>query len=270
MENQRISGLPDAQYRAIEAVSKSALDQFAKSPAHYKHTIIDKNRIQATPAMEFGSAFDCFLLTPELFAEQYAIAPDVRRGTKAWDEFESANPGKTIIKADDLNRIEAMAQAVSKHPAASLLLSGGESQVSYVWTNVDTGLLMKGRADYVRPEGVIIDVKTTQDASPEGFARSAASFRYHVQAAAYLSAQAATGGPVSDQFCFIAVEKDAPHAVSVYTLDAESLALGFQILTKNLRDLSKCLADDRWPAYSEGVETLRLPRYAFFNGGQNE
>jgi exodeoxyribonuclease VIII len=266
METRKILNLADPEYRAVNAVSKSALDQFAKSPAHYKHVIIDGNRTQATPAMELGSAFDTYLLTPEVFAAEYAIAPEVRRGTKAWDEFEAANPGKRIIKAEELARIEAMARAVLDHPAAGALLRDGDSQVSYFWTDERTGLPCKGRADYVRHDGIMIDVKTTQDASPEQFARSIGSFRYHVQAAMYLSAQVATGGPTTDQFCFIAVEKEPPYAVAVYTLDPESLAEGFRVMGRDLERLKACVEANHFPAYSERVESIRLPKYAFSMG----
>jgi hypothetical protein len=60
-----------------------------------------------------------------------------------------------------------------------------------------------------------------QDASPSGFARSIATFRYHVQASHYL-----TGLHGAERFVFIAVEKTAPYAVAVYELDAAAMAAG--------------------------------------------
>jgi len=269
MNGKKIIGLPDPDYRAIKAASKSALDQFARSPAHYKHVIIEGNRPEATPAMQIGSAFDTLLLTPELFAEQFVQAPDVRRGTKVWDEFEQSVAGRTPIKGDDLARLDGMVTAVRNHPAASALLSGGHSQVSYTWTDEATGLDCKGRADYVRDDGIIVDVKTTMDASPAGFARSVLNYRYFAQAAMYLEAQTQSGGPTTDQFCFIAVEKEPPFAVAVYALDPAALSLGFQTIARDLQGLAKCMAEDSWPAYSPRVETLSLPRYAFNNGGHD-
>ena len=176
----KLFDLADQDYRRAPGVSKSSLDWFARSPAHYKHVIIDGNRPAPTAAMLTGSAFDCLLLTPELFALTYAVAPEMRRGTKAWDEFEAAHGGKTIIKQGEFDQLKNMVEAVMSHRTASTLLSNGQSQVSYFWHDAPSGLACKGRADYVRSDGILVDVKTTQDASPRGFASSCASFRYFV------------------------------------------------------------------------------------------
>lgn len=127
---ERINNLADADYRRFNAVSKSSLDQFAKSPAHYKHAIINGNRSAATSAMLLGSAFDTLLLTPDLFQQTYAVVPEVRRGTKAWDEFVAENPGKQLIKIDEMDQIHAMAIAVKKHPEAAKLLTGGTPRLA--------------------------------------------------------------------------------------------------------------------------------------------
>lgn len=262
MKTAKVFNLPDSDYRGAEGVSKSSLDWFARSPAHYKHVVIEGNRPAPTAAMLTGSAFDCLLLTPEIFAMTYAVAPDMRRGTKAWDEFEAAHAGKTIIKQGEFDQLSNMVDAVRSHPVASALLGGGASQVSYFWQERQSGLACKGRADYVRPDGILVDVKTTQDASPRGFASSVATFRYHVQAAMYLEGEAQTTGKATDQFCFIAVEKEAPHAVAVYTLDHEALSTGMMTYTRELARLAECVRNKHWPSYSEQVETLRLPKWA--------
>lgn len=263
---QKLLFISDPDYRAVRAVSKSSLDWFAKSPAHYKHVVINRNYPAPTAAMTLGSAFDCLLLTPEDFQKTYVVAPDMRRGTKAWDEFESANAGKIIIKESEHATLTNMIDAVRSHKIASSLLSNGQSQVSYTWHDKGSGLTCKGRADYVRDDGILVDVKTTMDASPRGFASSVASFRYHVQAAMYLAGEAQATGRVTDQFCFIAVEKEAPYSVAVYTLDAESLRAGVMTYTSELVRLAECMRQNYWPTYSDQIETIRLPRWAL--GGE--
>ena len=85
----------------------------------------------------------------------------------------------------------------------------------------------------------------------------------------YLEGEAQSTGKASDSFCFIAVEKEAPHAVAVYTLDHQALALGFQAFKKELMALAHCAVENHWPSYSESVTTLSLPNWAFY-GGSNE
>lgn len=259
---ERIDNLADADYRRFNAVSKSSLDQFAKSPAHYKHVILDGNRPAATSAMLLGSAFDTLLLTPGLFQETYAVAPEIRRGTKAWDEFVADNPGKQLIKVDEMQQIHAMAIAVKKHPEAAKLLTGGTAQVSFKWQDKQSGLLCKGRADYVNGN-TVIDVKTTQNASPTEFSKSLFAFRYYVQAAMYLEAMTQTGHKTTDDFIFIAVEKEPPYLVAVYKLDHEALSLGIGTYTAELCHLANCLKRDEWPGYASGIDTIGLPKWAY-------
>ena len=50
-----ISNMSNADYHGHSAVSKTQLDQLAKSPAHYKHA--RESETESTQAMIFGSAF---------------------------------------------------------------------------------------------------------------------------------------------------------------------------------------------------------------------
>lgn len=259
---QQLFDLADPDYRAFKAVSKSSLDQFAKSPAHYKHVILDGNRPEPTAAMAIGSAFDTYLLTPKLFEATYAITPEVRRGTKAWDEFEAANEGKTLIKPDEFARIKAMAESVRRHEYANRLFSDGTPQVSYKWQDKSSGLLCKGRVDYLTSDGALVDLKSTQSAAPGEFSKSVLAFRYFLQAAMYLEAHAQATGTATDRFYFVAVEKEPPYLVAVYQLDHEALSHGFATMTAELNHLAACLKRNDWPGYHAGIETIGLPAWA--------
>ena len=105
----------------------------------------------------------------------------------------------------------AMAAAVRSHQAAAELLRDGQAEQSFWWDDADTGLRCKCRPDWLNG-ATVIDLKTTTDASPAGFAKSCATFRYHVQASHYLA------GLPAERFIFIAVEKVYPYAVGVYQL----------------------------------------------------
>ena len=69
-----IHGLPNADYHASAAISKSGLDKIARSPAHYKAA--QEAEQEATDAMIFGSAFHDFILLPEIFQTAYTVLPD--------------------------------------------------------------------------------------------------------------------------------------------------------------------------------------------------
>lgn len=262
-EPQKLLGLPDATYRKFRAISKSGLDLIDLSPAHYRYEVIDGNRGEPTAAMILGSAFDSFLLTPDQFRKDYVVAPNIRRGTKGWEEFESSNPGRTILKQEDFEAIQAMRESVLDHPVARGIFSLGDSQVSYKWQDPLTGVICKSRADFVRADNVMIDLKTTLEggAKPETFGRTAYNMRYHVQAAFY-SDGAAIVEKAPEAFIFVVVERVAPYPVAVYHVDEGLLAAGRETYQRNLETYAICYAENRWPAYPTDIQKLTLPSWA--------
>jgi hypothetical protein len=83
-----------------------------------------------------------------------------------------------------------MGSAMLGHPAAALLLGiSGEAETTHMWTDATTGLQCKCRPDWISEDGgILVDLKTTEDASPREFQRSIAKWRYHVQAGWYMAA----------------------------------------------------------------------------------
>ena len=111
-----ISNMSNADYHSHAAVSKTQLDQIAKSPAHFKHA--RESETESTPAMIFGSAFHDYILLPEVFAESYAVLPDDFNGRTKDGKAqlaEIAESGKTILKAEWVEQIKGMATAIQAH-----------------------------------------------------------------------------------------------------------------------------------------------------------
>jgi exodeoxyribonuclease VIII len=74
--------------------------------------------------------------------------------------------------------------------------------------------------------------------------------------------EAITGHQVK-AFVFIAVEKEPPYAVSLYSLDERSRELGTSQFRADLETLRHCLDADEWPCYGNGIKTLSLPAWSF-------
>jgi len=255
--------LTNEAYHRNPAVSKSHLDQVAKSPRHYWCRYLDPDRVipEPTPAMVIGTALHTAVLEPHLWGEQFAIPPQAfDRRTKAGKElaaaFELDAAGKTVLAPDDADRIRRMADAVHAHPAASFLLDlPGKREASYFWTDDETGLKCKCRPDWHSADRrLIVDVKTTEDASMRGFQKSVANWRYHVQAAWYQRPFAE-----AEQFLFVAVEKQPPHLVAVYAATPMMVAAGERVATRDLAVLAQCRAAGEWPGYSDEIQLLDLP-----------
>ena len=264
MTTSSASELSNADYHAHPAISKSHLDQLARSPAHYWARYLDPNRVppEPTAAMLLGSALHTAVLEPHLWDVQYAVAPEgidrrYKVGKEAWAAFEAEAQGKAVLTAEDGARIRRMADAVHQHPASSFLLDlPGVCEASYFWTDEETGLECKCRPDWHSADRrLVVDVKTTEDASPDGFARSVAKWRYHVQAAWY---QRPLG---AEQFLFVCVEKEPPYLVAVYAVTEAMFAAGARVADRDLARLAECRAADRWPGYADTIQPIDLPKW---------
>lgn len=190
-------------------------------------------------------------------------------------EWERNNGHRRILTPDQWDAVHRMRDAIMAHPAASKLLKGCKYVTEYSAYAKDpqTGELRRCRPDLWRMDGIVGDLKTTEDASPEGFARSIAKYGYDIQHPYYLDTlnlalkqsepDAFSKYPASAKaFVFIVVEKSFPHAVEVYVLDADSQAIGAAKYRKSLDYYAECRRADKWPGYSDGsVQMISLPQW---------
>tara|TARA_R100000458_G_C8274625_1_gene249620 strand:- start:1631 stop:2515 length:885 start_codon:yes stop_codon:yes gene_type:complete len=264
--------LSNDDYHSGPGISKSSLDLVDRSPLHYWHKKIGPGKEGAfeTPAMRLGSLAHLAILEPELMATTVAVMPQCDRRTKAGKEeyakaLEDAEAeGKQLVTASDYATVTAMKRAVKQHPLASELLRGGTREGSFFWTDQMTGQLCKCRPDLIdRERRFAIDLKTTTDASAESFKRSAAKYRYGVQAAWYSDgASECLGYTAVDTFVILAVETIAPYGVALYELGQDWIMTGQEMYRRDLNTLARCLETDKWPSYSQSIVPLSMPPWA--------
>ena len=232
-------------YRGI-GLSKSSLDKINKSVDHY---FMEPD--SETPAMKVGSAFHTIILEPEKFEKDYICGPancDRRTaaGKRAWKELEEENPKKIILNTNDWDMIHFMMESVVHHKLASdmLNLNDGKAEETIMWNDPEMNTLMKGRTDFRNfPRKAIIDLKSTQDASPDKLERDlwSTDLRYHLQAAIYTDGIRTICNDEQWEFFFVYVEKKPPYAVQVVHLPAKAIELGRIQYRENIIDLLKWL-----------------------------
>jgi exodeoxyribonuclease VIII len=253
--------ISNADYHADPAVSASHLHAVAKSPAYYYARFLNPDRppSEQTAAMRIGSLVHCAVLEPDEVSKRYAVAPDRRtKAGKEHAEHYAAN-GIEAVSPADMALAQSMAAAVRQDPIAAALLKTGAAEQSFWWDDAATGLRCKCRPDWLTANGICVDLKTTTDASPAAFARSVATWRYHVQQEHYLS-----GLPDISHFVFIVVEKSYPYSVAVYELDEHASIEGGALRMRDMHRIATCTAADDWPGYSSAMPTLlSLPRWAY-------
>ena len=256
-----IKDISNEAYHKSAGVSKSQLDQFAKSPAHYLASLTTPRK--ETEAMRIGTLFHTLVLEPE--KANFVVGPNINKNTKEWKAFkaEAEAAGQIVIDEGDNAMLQGMVASIKTHPAASALLSGpGIAEGSCWWYDERSGELCRCRPDFYREDGILVDLKTTEDASLAGFTKSVANFRYAVQAAMYADGvETSTGMPIK-AFAFIAVEKQPPFAAQCFQLDFQATEVGRVTYQNLLLDLADCKINGKFPAYSDKVETISLPNWA--------
>lgn len=267
-------------------ISKSGLDEIRRSPAHYYAKYLDPDRKprKETEAFLQGSILHKLVLEPDTFDKEFTTIPDdapnyptatqwnakkpSEETVKAmhwWKHFETFNKGKKIIDKDNLDAAKRMRDAIMKHPAASYLLSQtGVAEETILFDDPQTGAPCKCRPDF-RPlhTNYLLDIKTTEDAGPDSFGRSALSYSYDVQAPFYINGVNEYLGHIQyEEFIFICVEKEPPYAVAVYHTPQEVLEHGYYKYQRDLEVYQQCRRTGIWPAYSPKIERLRYPQWA--------
>lgn len=267
-----IPDMPAEVYHAIAAMSAGGLKKMKRSPAHFFGAQLDPNRPQGDddrPALVNGTLVHCATFEPDQVAARYLVKPAGLDGRtkegKAWLAEHEGDP-RVIVSADVMAAGMLQAAALRRLPDVAALLSQGMAEASAFWIDDETGELCKCRPDFVSPAGddavVLVDGKTCQDASPEGFARTIWNFDYHLQAAWYSDGYTLATGKRVVGFVFAAVESAWPHAAAAYMLDDAVLA-GARFENRRLLDLyAECKAKNEWPGYPARIQAIQLPRWA--------
>ena len=266
-----ISELPEGLHSQVPAsayhvpvlgmVSKSALEAMVPTPAHYIAWLTAQSE-ERTKALAFGAAAHCAFLEPDVFLDTYATEPDFgdlrfKVNKEKRLEFRTGNTGKMFVSAPEHAMLLGMSESIRRHPLASAALQGGEAELTSIWRDKETGLKCRARADYYVPtKRLVVDVKTCEDASVEGFSRAAFRYNYHWQHAIYRAAFPA------EHFLFIAVEKSPPYAVALHQLDDAGVRAGYTKVRDLMRTMAECIATDSWPAYADHITTLITPKWA--------
>ena len=252
----------DTLYFANKSLSKSAIDKLLECPALYKAWLEGEDEEKTSAALAFGSLSHLLTLQPQEFCNQYAVT-DLNLTTKEGKAWKASLPeGVQVVKHDDYEKAQMMADAVRDHPQAKMLFQNYIAEEPIYWTF--DGVPCKAKPDIVAEvfgRRYIADLKTTESVNPEAIRKSIAKWGYHRQAAWYLSGMEAVGRPC-DAFIFIFVEKTYPYLVTMCQLDEEALAKGMEECLRAVSTLKECQASGTWPCYTREIITLGLPKWA--------
>jgi hypothetical protein len=228
-------------YRQMEfqfSMSYSGLKQMDRSPAHwweYKFGM----RKPPTPALHFGRAFHSFAMKTESVIPILKGKPDVTNNKQCEVKLEAL---RTIVGMQMAMRKCEVAKSILEHPDAIFERTG-------FFTDPNTGITGIIKPDILIPScGMIVDLKTTTDASIWAFRRSIRHFKYDWQAHWYLKGANLLDGGIYDTFYIIAVEKEPPFGCMVYEI-RDGLFYSEMRINPLLEKFAICVEANRWPCY---------------------
>jgi len=238
--------------------SSSTVRKVLTSPKKYLH---DKTAESVpTKAMEEGTAVHTFFLENELFKNRYCFKPKAFNGrTKEGKQWMEEHSHLNILGAEWEENLIHMNHSFLASPAKMIYDMEGLTELSFFSEDLG-GIRAKCRPDWIsHDKNIVVDLKTTQDASPKGFQKSIANFGYHIQASFYLRVLQNLGFDSYD-FIFIAIEKTAPFCVGVYRASMEMLEEGNKKVDEAIDKILWCKENDSYPDYTPNeIETISLP-----------
>jgi exodeoxyribonuclease VIII len=227
-------------------------------------------------AFAMGHAVHCLALEPERFDERFAVAPKVDRrttaGKAAWAEYLADCEGKTVLDDQDYADAVACVQALNNHPEFSVIMAQ-RRRVEVPFEFDLFGHRFKAKPDAIIDSmRLILDIKTTDDASPHRWQWSAVDYGYHRQNAIYREALRNDTGEWY-RFIFAVVEKPKPSTrgipptVALYELDPDTVLMGYEDTQRLVQDYKTRRETKNWQQpYSDGIVPLRLPKRRVYEG----
>ncbi len=264
-KNKLIYDLDENVYFAHEAISNSKLSPLERSGAHYLAEL--ERNDEPTRAQVLGKLIHTTVLEPEMVDKRYVLAEhklDFRKKEDKELKEKAVSEDKHLVNFDDVCLSRDMDEAINNHLGGSTLLktTEGDSEVSAFWTDEETGIKCKGRFDFLSKHGVIVDLKTTVDASYDEFQRSITKFKYYRQAAMYTDAYETITGKKALGFVIVAVEKTAPFGVACFKIDDKALEQGRREYKALLHKYKVFKDNDDFHGYSQIIQKVGISRWA--------
>lgn len=256
--------IAEERYHAGPEISVSALKQFRRAPLA---AVASEN--ERTRALHMGDVAHTLLLQPKLFDAKFCVTKLARisereKATQA--EMERA-AGRELVKEADYDTARRMVDSVRGQSSLirELLDDEALTEQSFYWTDPETGLPCRGRADVLHPGfRSVVDIKTTEDATEGAFSRSVANYLYHWQESFYRRGLPLAGGWKPEGFIFLVIEKAPPYLVGIYELDARAVALGDDMTQHYLRRWAECARAGVFPGLpADAPISLDLPAWAY-------
>lgn len=228
----------------------------SRSPLHawQQHYLLGGAGVvdESTDAQERGKILDRMLFGagPELVMVD---AKDWRTNVAKEAREIAREQGKLAVLVGKFDTYKAIIAAAKAKMEAKGIHLTGQSQQRLLWTS--DGVQCKGRPDHVIwADGLIYDLKTCENASPDVIARSMFNYGSDIQHAAYVEGGETLHPELAGRLKmkFVYCEVEPPYEVVVANVMGTMRALGAHRWQQAKESWKRCLETGLWPGYSEG------------------
>lgn len=246
---------------------------------------LDLERKQ-TLAMDIGSFVHDLILTPHNVEKLYAQvdgAPSrsTREGKAVFAQFQLETnkdcetapqwqrdylawkyPGRTCFDKKTWDRAYEIAMAVKSNEFAMEYINKSDKEHSFFASCPETGVRIKARPD-ILPKNLLIDFKTSRDASTEGFSREILDRWYHFQTAHYIYVLKLHGIEV-DRAGWIVVENEPPYGVNFIFMPDEMREQASLLHMKVLQRVANLVSNVSKEVYTNVWKPAAMKPWAFY------
>lgn len=266
------AGIPHKDYLSAPGTSNSTLKHIRPTPAHLQHYLTHKDEEVASWDQIAGTLVHSAILLPDEPLPQIAIQPKTKgfansNEGKAWiAEQESA--GRIVMGEDKFKTVQRCIIGAQKCQLLCDIVKDSDCEVS-LWDERQVELneaapvvplLLKCRFDILpRDAKLILDVKTTDDASEDEWQRAVERHGYHRQAAWYIDLLG------EQRAWFFALIEKPTGFVRITQLHPAAIDAGRKENERDLQKLAWCVANNEWPGYSiDGSDVSNLPTRYYY------
>lgn len=267
---------PERVYRDWDAVNISALVEFEHSPKRFRE--VWDNGSAVGSAADVGTLLHAAMLQPSRIDTDIIPPPgrdvdgawkEYGRDTKAWEKYESANPGKVICSDAERERLREMLRRLSNHKYArgAIFDPHRKTEVSLVWSDPLTGIACKARVDVLLPD-TLVDLKTTMIPKINGrWLTNYARMFHWFHRAAWYTRGASILFEREMPLWFVLAQSVPDYEIVVANADPAGMAGASRQIDGWMVRLAACRAANEWPGFAPEPFTIDAPKYLIDEAG---
>lgn len=160
--------------------------------------------------------------------------------------------GKTPLLPEEMEAMAGIMDQLASHPNIQAGILTGLIEHSIFWQDAETGIWCKSRPDVIPiGGGLVVDLKTTTDASRRGCEKAITELGYHIQLGMVDEGLKALGLPPAEEYVLLFVEKADPWALNHKPLPYHDIEYGRRQLRRQLRIWAQAIETGVWPGYED-------------------